>query len=79
MATGFTFLSPGGVGRLGGDKGESVIRALGGTVDMLPRTQTTMWILNSNAFLGLPIRLTAMLSVSHMFRMLDQHFRRPAC
>jgi hypothetical protein len=69
-ATGFTFLDP------AGRKGTAIIRAIGGTASLSPGSQTTMWILDSNAFLALPIRVTSILPVAHYFRMLGDGFRR---
>ena len=75
-ATGFTFLSPGGTGGLGADKGGNVWMQMGGTANMSPGTLTTIWMINRNGFAGMPIRLTATMSVPHYFRMLGNHFKR---
>ena len=69
-ATGFTFLDP------AGGKGTAIIRSLGGTASLSPGSQTTMWLLDSNAFLALPLRVTSILPVTHYFRMLGEGFRR---
>ncbi len=69
-ATGFTVLTP------AGGKGTDILRTLGGTASLSPGTQTTMWMVESNAFLGIPRRVTAILPVAHFFRMLGQGFRR---
>ena len=68
--TGFTFLSP------AGGKGTEILKTLGGTAYLSPSTQTAMWLVESNAFLGVPIRVTEIPSIPHYFRMLDRHFRR---
>ena len=75
-ATGFTFLSPGGTGGLGADKGGNVWMQMGGTANMSPGTLTTIWMINRNGFAGMPIRLTGTMSVPHYFRMLGNHFKR---
>jgi len=75
-ATGFTFLSPGGNGGLGADKGATVWTLLGGTAHLTPGSLTTMWMVNRNALAGMPIRLTGTMSVPHFFRMLGGHLRR---
>ena len=75
-ATGFTFLSPGGAGGLGADKGGTVWMQMGGTANMSPGTLTTIWMINRNGFAGMPIRLTGTMSVPHYFRMLGNHFKR---
>ena len=62
-ATGFTFLSPGGAGGLGADKGGTVWMQMGGTANMSPGTLTTIWMINRNGFAGMPIRLTGTMSV----------------
>ena len=75
-ATGFTFLSPGSTGGLGADKGGNVWMQMGGTANMSPGTLTTIWMINRNGFAGMPIRLTATMSVPHYFRMLGNHLKR---
>jgi hypothetical protein len=75
-ATGFTFLSPGGNGGLGADKGADVWRQLGGTANLSPKTLAAMWMVNRNALGGMPIRLTGTMSVPHYFRMLGDHLKR---
>ena len=75
-ATGFTFLSPGGNGGLGADKGGAVWMQMAGTSNMSPGTLTTLWMINRNSFAGMPIRLTATMSIPHFFRMLGNHLRR---
>ena len=68
--TGFTFLDPAGA------KGADIMRFLGGTANLSPGTQTTMWMMDKNAMVGVPIRVTAILAVSHFFRMLGHRLRR---
>ena len=68
--TGFIFLSP------AGGKGAGVLMALGGTSNLPPATQTSLWLVNSNALCGVPIRITCIPSVTHFFRMLGNHLRR---
>ena len=68
--TGFIFLSP------AGGKGADVLLSLGGTSNLPPATQTSIWLVNSNALCGVPIRITCIPSVTHFFRMLGDHLRR---
>ncbi|MCZ6632064.1 MAG: hypothetical protein O7G87_01550 [bacterium] len=75
-ATGFTFLSPGGQGGLGADKGAGVWMQLGGTANLSPESLTAMWMVNRNALAGMPIRLTGTMSIPHYFRILGDHLRR---
>ena len=70
--TGFIFLSP------AGGKGEGVLTAISGTAGMSPSTQTTLWLVNSNALGGVPIRTTSIPSVVHFFRMLGDRLKRQA-
>ena len=45
-------------------------------MNLSPGTQITMWMMNRNAMVGVPIRVTAILSVPHFFRMLGHRLRR---
>jgi len=68
--TGFTFLNP------AGGKGYRVIRSIGGSMNITPRSLTMMEFISNNTFMGAALRTTCIPAITHVLKMWGDNLRR---